>query len=257
VAAEAEITIELRNHRKDGSPFWNELLISPIHDDDGKLLYYFSSQKDISKRRQARELEAEEFRLLREVDHRAKNALALVQGIVRLSQSEDAQAYASAVQARVEALARAHALLSSARWRSVPVARLIEAEVKPFGSKRVSVSGPEIELDAEQVQPLALVLHEMFSNAYQHGALSSAGGTVTIRWKRIEDKLVLEWAESGGPPPAAVRIPRFGARLIDTTVERQLVGRASFEWKTSGLESRLELPLLRRKERKLEDQCER
>jgi PAS domain S-box-containing protein len=247
VAAQIEITIEIRNYRKDGSSFWNELLISPIHDDQGKLLYYFASQKDISKRRQARELEAEEFRLLREVDHRAKNALALVQGIVRLSRSEDAQAYATAVQARVEALARAHALLSSARWRSVPVAQLIEAEVKPFGSKRVSISGEEVELDAEQVQPLALVLHEMFSNAHRHGALSAAAGTVTIRWKRVSDSLVLEWTESGGPPPAEERIPSFGARLIDTTVERQLVGRAMFDWKSTGLETRLELPLLRAK----------
>jgi PAS domain S-box-containing protein len=252
VAAQTEITIELRNHRKDGSSFWNELLISPIHDDDGKLLYYFASQKDISKRRQARELEAEEFRLLREVDHRAKNALALVQGIVRLSRSENAQAYASAVQARVEALARAHALLSSARWRSVPVAQLIEAEVKPFGSKRVSISGEEIDLDAEQVQPLALVLHEMFSNAHRHGSLSAAGGTVTIRWTRVGDRLVLHWTESGGPPPAEERIPSFGTRLIDTTVERQLVGRALFDWKATGLESRFELPLLRAKQSRVE-----
>jgi PAS domain S-box-containing protein len=248
IRAQAELTVELLNYRKDGSPFWNELLISPVHDEDGKLLYFFASQKDITKRRQARELEAEEFRLLREVDHRAKNALALVQGIVRLSQSENAQAYASAVQARVEALARAHALLSSARWRSVPVTRLLEAEVKPFGSKRVALEGPELELDAEQVQPLALVLHEMFTNAHQHGALSAAGGTVTIRWERAGEKLVLEWTERGGPPPAEHRVPKFGSQLIGATIERQLVGRALFDWKSTGLESRLELPLARAKE---------
>lgn len=247
IAAEAEITVELRNYRKDGSSFWNELLISPIHDEQGKLLYYFASQKDITKRRQARDLEAEEFRLLREVDHRAKNALALVQGIVRLSRSEDAQAYASAVQARVEALARAHSLLSSARWRSVPVARLIEAEVKPFGSKRVSIDGPDLEIEAAQVQPLALVLHEMFSNAHQHGALSAAAGVVTIRWKKAGESMVLEWTESGGPPPPETRVPRFGSHLIGTTMERQLVGRALFDWKATGLEGRLELPLARAK----------
>jgi PAS domain S-box-containing protein len=248
IAAETEITVELRNYRKDGSPFWNELLVSPVHDDDGRLLYFFSSQKDITKRRLARDLEAEEFRLLREVDHRAKNALALVQGIVRLSRSEDAQAYARAVQARVEALARAHALLSSARWRSVPVTRLLEGEVKPFGSKRVSLAGPDLEIEAEQVQPLALVLHEMFSNAHQHGALSAAEGIVTIRWKRAGETLVLDWTESGGPPPPETRIPSFGSQLIGATVERQLVGRALFDWKKTGLESRLELPLFRAKE---------
>ena len=247
IAAEEEITVELRNYRKDGSPFWNELLISPVHDDDGKLLYFFASQKDITKRRHAQHLEAEELRLLREVDHRAKNALALVQGIVRLSQSEDAQAYAAAVQARVETLARSHALLSSARWRSVPVAQLIEAEIRPYGSQRVSIGGPDLEIDAEQVQPLALVLHEMLSNAHQHGALSAAKGMVTIRWKKAGEALVLDWTESGGPPPPKERIPRFGSRLIGSTVERQLVGRALFNWKETGLEGRIELPLLRAK----------
>jgi PAS domain S-box-containing protein len=246
VAGEEEIIVELRNYRKDGSAFWNELLISPVHDDDGRLLYFFASQKDISKRRQAQELEAEELRLLREVDHRAKNALALVQGIVRLSQSEDAQAYAKAVQARVEALARSHALLSSARWRSVPVAQLIEAE-RPYGNTRVSIGGPDLEIDAEQVQPLALVLHEMLSNAHQHGALSAADGTVRISWEKAGETLVLQWAESGGPPPPLERVPRFGSRLIGSTVERQLVGRALFDWKDTGLESRIELPLLRAK----------
>jgi PAS domain S-box-containing protein len=247
ISAQKEITVELRNYRKDGSAFWNELLISPVHDDDGKLLYFFASQKDISKRRQAQELEAEELRLLREVDHRAKNALALVQGIVRLSQSENAHAYATAVQARVEALARSHALLSSARWRSVPVAQLIEAEVRPYGNTRVSIGGPDLNIDAEQVQPLALVLHEMLSNAHQHGALSAADGTVTIRWEEAGESLVLQWAESGGPPPPQERIPRFGSRLIGSTVERQLVGQALFDWKETGLESRIELPLMRAK----------
>jgi PAS domain S-box-containing protein len=247
ISAQKEITVELRNYRKDGSAFWNELLISPVHDDDGKLLYFFASQKDISKRRQAQELEAEELRLLREVDHRAKNALALVQGIVRLSQSENAQAYATAVQARVEALARSHSLLSSARWRSVPVAQLIEAEVRPYGNTRVSIGGPDLDLDAEQVQPLALVLHEMLSNAHQHGALSATDGTVTIRWEKAGESLVLQWAESGGPPPPQERTPRFGSRLIGSTVERQLVGQALFDWKETGLESRIELPLTRAK----------
>jgi two-component sensor histidine kinase len=129
------------------------------------------------------------------------------------------------------------------------VTRLLEAEVKPFGSKRVSLEGPELEIDAEQVQPLALVLHEMFSNAHQHGALSAAGGTVTIRWAKAGESLVLEWTESGGPPPSENPIPKFGSQLIGNTVERQLVGRALFNWKTTGLESRLELPLARTKER--------
>ena len=172
LAAETEITIEMLNYRKDGSSFWNELFVSPIHDDDGRLRYMFSSSKNITKRREAEDLKADEHRLLKEVDHRAKNALALVQGIVRLSCASDPRAYAESIQGRVEALARAHSLLAAGNWREVPLARVIGAEADSFGRARVTLDGPEIGIPAEQVQPLMLVLHEMFSNAVKHGALS-------------------------------------------------------------------------------------
>jgi PAS domain S-box-containing protein len=245
IRTEQEATVELLNYRKNGTTFWNELFLSPVHDDHGRLLYFFSSSKDISKRRQARDLEAEEHRLLREVDHRAKNALALVQGIVRLSRSEDAQAYARSVQARVEALARAHSLLSIQRWRSVPVARLVEMEAKPFDRRRVSFDGPHVEIGAEQVQPLGLVLHEMFSNALEHGALRVPGGKVTIHWHGTDHGLKIDWRETGGTPPAMEPVQSFGSSLIAATVRRQLDGRMELDWNPTGLEARFEVPLLR------------
>jgi PAS domain S-box-containing protein len=243
ICDEQEAVVELLNYKKDGSTFWNELFLSPVHDDDGRLLYFFGSCKDISKRRQAYELEAEEYRLLREVDHRAKNALALVQGIVRLSRAEDIEAYAKSVQARVEALARAHSLLSALRWRDVPVSRLIEAQADLFSRRRIRMEGPLVELPAEYVQPLALMLYEMLSNAAQHGALSVPEGRVSISWRTEGEDLVLDWQETGGPPPKEDREPSFGSTLIGATVERQLGGRAQFDWKQEGLESRFEVPI--------------
>jgi PAS domain S-box-containing protein len=246
---EQEALIELLNYKKDGTPFWNELFLSPVHDDDGRLLYFFGSCKDISKRRQAYDLEAEEYRLLREVDHRAKNALALVQGIVRLSRAEDIEAYAKSVQARVEALARAHSLLSALRWRDVPVSRVIEAQADLFARRRIRLEGPLVELPAEYVQPLALMLYEMLSNAAQHGALSVPQGRVSISWHTEGEDLVLDWQETGGPPPSQDREPSFGSTLIGATVERQLGGRALFDWKQEGLESRFELPIKKARDR--------
>lgn len=244
IEAEREVTVQLLNYRKDGSSFWNELFLSPVQDEEGRLLYFFGSAKDISKRRQAQDLEAEEYRLLREVDHRAKNALALVQGIVRLSRSDDAKNYARQVQSRVDALARAHSILAAQRWRDVPLDRLIVSEAEPFGTKRISFQGPPVEIGPGQVQPLGLILHEMLANAAQHGALSSPGGTVTIRWRTEgEAKLVLDWTEGGGPPPPEERTSGFGSAIINATVSRQLDGRATFDWKPTGLESRFELPL--------------
>ena len=248
IAEERPATVELLNYRKDGSSFWNELFLSPVHDDDGRLSYFFASSKDITKRRQARDLEAEEHRLLREVDHRAKNALALVQGIVRLSCADDAQAYARSVQARVEALARAHAILSAMRWREVPLERLIQAEVEPFGSRRVHFEGTTVELSGEQVQPLGLVLHELLSNAERHGALSERAGTVSIRIGTDEarGRFVVYWEESGGPAVQEEPSPGFGLTLVRATVERQMDGSARMDWTPGGLSARFELPLLGR-----------
>jgi two-component sensor histidine kinase len=241
--SETELTIELLNYRKDGTCFWNELFLSPVHDDDGRLLYVFSSLKDVTKRKEAKQLKGDEHRLLKEVDHRAKNALALVQGIVRLSSAEDPTRYAESIQGRVEALARAHSILAAGNWREVPLQRVIATEADCFGRSRIALEGPDLVLPPGQVQPLMLVLHEMFSNAARHGALSAASGIVSISWHKAEDgSIVLDWQESGGPVPQPNPVPSFGSMLIETTMTRQLDGRAGFSWSSTGLEGRLEIP---------------
>ena len=202
IVDEHTLTIELLNYRKDGSSFWNELHLSPIHDDDGELVYFFASQLDVSERRRMHELEAAERRILREIEHRAKNALALVQGIVRLSQADTVDEFSNRVQGRVDALAKAHTVLAEARWRDVPLDRLIRAEVEVFGAQRVRLEGPPLNVAAAQVQPLALVLHECVANAAHHGALSTAAGTLSIRWRPHEGWTHIEVDETGGPPPA-------------------------------------------------------
>ena len=103
---EQDINIELINYRKDGSSFWNQLYVSPVHDQAGNLLYFFGSALDITTRREAQEMEATQLRLLLEVDHRANNVLAIVQGIVRLTPADDPRGYAKSVQGRVDMLAR-------------------------------------------------------------------------------------------------------------------------------------------------------
>jgi PAS domain S-box-containing protein len=238
-----EITVELKNYDRQGRCFWNQLMLSPVRDEDGQLLYFFGSQLDVTERRRARELEAAEHRLLREVDHRAKNALALVQGIVRLSRADDPEDYARAVQGRVDALARAHGLLSDNRWHDLPIARLVQIEAEPFGVRRVTASGPALLLSAAQVQPVALVLHELLTNAAQHGALSHPGGTVAIGWQERDDGLVtIEWNEAGGPPPPEDRQTGFGMQMIDSIIRRQLQGRAHFSWAATGLTGSVSFP---------------
>ncbi|WP_231639016.1 PAS domain-containing protein [Sphingomonas profundi] len=236
-----EVTVELVNYRKDGSSFWNQLFISPVHDDDGQLLYFFASQLDVTRRRAATAMELEEQRLLREVDHRAKNALALVQGIVRLSRADDAAAYAHAVQGRVDALARAHSLLAEQGWRPVSLDRVIQGEVEPFGARRAELTGPPTSIAALHVQPLALLLHEMMANAAQHGALSDPGGQIAIDW-HDEGDIHIRWSETGGPAPSTERRPGFGSSMMAAIARRQLNGRMTFDWAAEGLRSELVFP---------------
>ena len=249
VCAEEEVTVELLNYRKDGSSFWNNLFISPVRDDDGKILYYFASQRDVTIEREARERKLSELRLMREVDHRAKNVLALVQGIVRMSRTDSIDGYAAAVQGRVEALARAHGLLSDRRWQGVPLHSLIRAEVEPFGSRRVTLDGPHVELPSAVVQPIALLIYELIANAAQHGALSVFGGSVSINWTEdsAKSQLVMRWREEGGPPPAGRRSEGFGSTLMSGIVERQLQGSKKLEWNPEGLAGEFVIPISRRR----------
>ena len=242
VTAGVDLDIELLNYRKDGTPFWNALHISPLRDDNGSIVYHFASQQDISRTRDAALIEAGEVALLREVDHRAKNALALVQGIVRLSRADDANQYANAVQGRVDALATAHGLLADGRWRAVPLDALVGAMIRGMGLSRVSANGPEVGIAPGQVQPLALLLHELLDNALRHGGLSVPEGKLAIEWQPDPGHVAIRLHETGGPPPPADRTQGFGHKVVNAITTRQLGGRVNFDWRAEGLCSELVIP---------------
>lgn len=239
VAEGRAVEVELLNYRRDGRTFWNQLHLSPVHDDAGELIYFFGSQKDVTERREAEGLRAAEHRLLREVDHRAMNALALVQGIVRLSRAETTAAYAAAVQARVSALARAHTLLSRAGWTGVSLGEVLRGELDPYGD-RIRPQGPELQVTAEQVQPLSLVLQELLSNAVAHGALSARDGAIDVVWRRPAEAIEIDWTERG--PMRPLGPPGFGARMIDSIVRQQLRGALTRTWREDGLSLALSFP---------------
>lgn len=243
LAVGEDCDVELINYRKDGSPFWNQLHMSPVSDETGALLYVFASQRDVTAYRKALNLEASERRLLREVDHRAMNALAIVEGIVRLSRTDDPSQYAAAIQGRVQALASAHALLGRHAWRDISVEQLLRAQLEFYGAQRITFDGPRVALGATLVQPLALVVHEMVANADRHGALSRPEGSVALRWHfNAEGGLVLTWTETGGPPPARERKRGFGMTMVPAIIERQLRGRAILDWRPEGLAAQFSLP---------------
>lgn len=242
IAEDRDVDIELLNYRKDGTPFWNQLHISPIRDDDGHVAYYFASQLDITEFRKVQSLEVTERRLLMEVDHRAKNVLAIVDSLVRLSRADDAALYASAVQQRVQALSAAHSLLSERGWMDVGLYELIQRQVMRHTSK-AELDGPEISIAASAVQPLSLVVHELAVNAVMHGALSIPGARLRIEWKMTDERggFQLVWREHGNRHP---KVPKsgFGTVLMKAMIETQLSGRLQRVWDDQGLEICLDLP---------------
>lgn len=244
VAEQREFTLEILNYRKDGTEFWNELHVSPIHDDDGDLLYFFASQDDVTAFRKVQSLEATEHRLLLEVDHRARNVLAVVNGIVRLSRSDDAAQYAAAIQQRVKALAGAHTLLSEQGWQDVALDQIVRQQLDSLGSDRVTLGGGPVMVPALNVQAVALVIHELLFNATMHGALSTPTGRLDVQWRELPDSggFELSWGEADGPKPATNPRSGFGTAMMRGMIERQLRGKVRRDWTETGLKLTLTIP---------------
>ena len=165
--------------------------------------------------------------LVREVDHRARNALAVVQSIVRLTRAPAIEDFRTAVEGRIRALSTAHALLSESRWEGANLDRLVQEELAPYlraDAHRVSLDGPSIILQPAVAQILAVVLHELATNAAKYGALSQSSGTVGLSWDLSGGELVLHWDERGGPVVRAPVSPGYGTKVITASVEQQLGG---------------------------------
>ncbi|HEV7253695.1 MAG TPA: PAS domain-containing protein [Mesorhizobium sp.] len=244
LATNAEhVEAEILNYRKDGSAFWNQLAISRVTDDSGLLLYHFASQKDVTARRRAEELETTERLLLKEVDHRTLNTLAIVQSIVNLSRSDTAGGYSDCVRGRVEAVARAHKLLAESGWRGADVRELVAAEIANAPRGRVVADGPDLQVPSSYVQPLSLVVHELMANAVQHGALATAAGLLRVMWSEAPGHVTLEWQESGAQDVKQPSRNGFGLRILHTLVERQLGGKVKMSWADQGLGAKLRMPL--------------
>ena len=197
-----------------------------------------------------KEAEERQSLLMREVDHRAKNALAVVQAVLRLTKADSAQEFGRAIEGRVAALARAQTLLTDSRWTGADLNAMLHGELDPFlgnaGSTRVTFDGPALTVSPMAAQPLSMTLHELATNAAKYGSLSVPGGALDLRWSidQANDRLRLRWAETGGPQIAAPPTGRgFGSRVIRTTIHDQLGGEVAFEWQPAGLVCLMDLPL--------------
>lgn len=182
--------------------------------------------------------------LAREVDHRAKNALAVIQSIVTLTRAETSADFAHAVQGRIQAMARAHTLLSQSRWDGADFLRLVSEELEPYGaSGRITIDGPAILIKPTVAQNIALAIHELATNAAKYGALSASDGKLHVSWAMDGDFLVVRWSESDGPPVEKPSKNGFGAKVINAGVSSQLGGDVEFDWRRDGLQCIMRVPM--------------
>ena len=232
---------EFRVGRPDGEIRWCVGTAAATVDESGRVVRVSGVTVDITERKRAEE---RQNLLAREVDHRAKNALALAQSIVRLTRADGVQAYVNAVEGRINALARVHTILSLSSWQGAELSKLIDEELAPYSlGGQIMLAGPQVQLLPTTAQTLALALHELFTNSAKYGALSTRSGRLAIGWQAENDLLILTWEESGGPLVRTPKARGFGTRSLLASVESQLGGQAQFDWRAEGLLCRLEVPL--------------
>lgn len=185
--------------------------------------------------------------LIAELNHRVRNILSLIRGL--LSQTRDnarsVDEFIETLESRVQALARAHDQITADRWAPARLQDLIDVEAGAYlGEKRdrVQQTGPNVLLTPSAFTVLALVIHEMLTNAAKYGALSD-GGTVSIDWHVDADgSLLLDWCESGGPAVVAPTRRGFGSTVIERSIPYDLDGKAEIAYRLAGLEAHFCIP---------------
>jgi PAS domain S-box-containing protein len=234
---------EFRVLRPNGEVRWCIGSAAANVDSEGRIVRMSGVTVDITDRKQAEERQT---LLSREIDHRARNAISVVQSIMRLSRGKSKREYVSVVEGRIGALARTHDLLSKSRWIGADLNTIVNDELAPYrvdGNRTIAAAGPNVTLPPPTAQILALAFHELATNAAKYGALSTASGRVRLTWQAQHGNLIIEWAESSG---SSVRPPTrqgYGIKMISASVERQLGGHASFNWRPEGLCCTLAVPL--------------
>jgi PAS domain S-box-containing protein len=239
-----DMLAEFRSLWPDGTVRWLRAVGRATRDAQGALRHLGGGSLDVTEEVEARQRQA---LLAREVDHRAKNALAVVQSVVRLTPASDPASFRAAVEGRIAALSRAQSLLAAQRWEGAPLLALLEGELAPFlgAAPRVALQGGHVMLPARAVQPMAMALHELVTNAAKHGALSVPEGRVALCWTASpQGNLRLHWVERDGPPVSTTPPRRgFGSRVLDGTVRHQLGGVLALDFAPGGFACTIDLAL--------------
>jgi two-component sensor histidine kinase len=206
-----------------------------VRKSDGSIDYFVSVVEDISTRKAHEE---QIHLLMREVNHRAKNMLNLVQAVARQTAAREPEAFVARFTERIQALAANQDLLVRNEWRGVDVEELVRGQLAHFAdlvASRIAMHGPKLLLNAAAAQAIGLALHELATNAGKYGALSTDRGRVDLRWGTDGDTLTMSWTERDGPPVSPPERRGFGSTVIDSMAKASVGGEVQLDYAPSGL----------------------
>jgi PAS domain S-box-containing protein len=237
--------LELFAQRADGSEFPVDIMLSPMEIDQRSLV--LAMIRDITERKRA---EARVQWLMREVNHRAKNILSVVQAMAQQTRAGLGQEFVSEFEERIQGLSASYDLLANNKWQNVPLAELVRVQLAHFSNLadgRIAVHGPDFWITSAAAQTIGMALHELATNAGKYGALSTDGGRVDVAWRleRTDDdghRFTMEWGESGGPTVVAPTRHGFGWTVLCQMTKMSLGADVTLEFAPAGVVWRLACP---------------
>jgi PAS domain S-box-containing protein len=234
---------EFRVWRRDGAMRWVETLGRARFEGPGRRAVSMAGTvQDITERK---EREEKEHLLMREINHRAKNMLSVVDAIAHQTAIRSPEDFIERFSERIQALSANQDLLIRNEWNGVDINDLVHAQLAHFADligSRIKVEGPKLRLRAASAQAIGLALHELATNAGKYGALSTDAGRVDIWWGAVGGTLTISWAERGGPPVCQPKRRGFGTIVMESMAERSVDGTVDLNYPSAGLTWRLTCP---------------
>ena len=238
------VSFQAFNPTVKGAPRWWDTTVSPIVV-EGKVVRVLATSRDVTGARLA---ESHRQLLVNELNHRVKNTLATIQSITKQSLRNAGvdTAVRDALEGRLMAIAATHNVLTDQNWSAASLRQIVDGSVIPYRSNpgQLTVTGPDLKVSPKTAVVMALAFHELAINALKYGALSTPTGHVNVAWTiKPEDRLHIEWRESGGPPVRPPERRGFGARIIEAALPGELAGTVSVNYRAEGLRCAIDAPL--------------
>jgi PAS domain S-box-containing protein len=237
--------IEFRLQREDGEVRWLEAHWLAYFEGDGPERRTASVAGTVADVTARKEREEQVQLLMREVNHRAKNMLSVVDAIAHQTATRNPEDFVERFSERIQALSANQDLLVRNEWNGVEIADLVRAQLAHFSDligSRIAVQGPGLRLNPASAQAIGLALHELATNAGKYGALSTDTGRVDVCWGTDGDALTMSWIERDGPPVPVPQRRGFGTIVMEAMAERSVDGAVDLDYAPSGLTWRLTCP---------------